>query len=104
MKLDTLNLIRWNKFSLVSLLVAFLIVWFSFIDMYSIKTRWELHKKKNELIEKTEYLTHKSQELKDKLVSLKNNPLLLEKIAREQYGMRKPGETVYKINRNSDKN
>lgn len=104
MKLGTLNLIHWNKFSLVSLLVAFLILWFSFIDIYSIKTRWELNKKKNELIEKTEYFTHKSQELKDKLVSLKNNQLLLEKIAREQYGMRKPGETVYKINRNSHKN
>lgn len=98
MKLDTFNPLRWNKSFLVSLLVAFLIVWFSFIDVYSLKTRWELSQRKKDLIEKTEILNAKSEELKTKLASLDNNQALLEKIAREQYGMRKPGETVYKIN------
>jgi cell division protein FtsB len=99
MKLDALNPLRWNKSFLVSLLVAFLVVWFSFIDVYSLKTRWELSQRKKELIERTEELSIKTEELKTKLASLENNQVLLEKIAREQYGMRKPGETVYKINR-----
>ncbi len=98
MKLDALNPLRWNKTFLVSLLVAFLVVWFSFIDVYSLKTRWELSQRKKELIERTETLHIKSEDLKSKLASLENNQALLEKIAREQYGMRKPGETVYKIN------
>lgn len=98
MKLDALNPLRWNKTFLVSLLVAFLVVWFSFIDVYSLKTRWELSQRKKELIERTETLHTKSEDLKSKLASLENNQALLEKIAREQYGMRKPGETVYKIN------
>ncbi|MGB0346841.1 MAG: FtsB family cell division protein [Balneolaceae bacterium] len=83
----------------MSLLVAFLVVWFSFIDVYSLKTRWELSQRKKELIERTADLSMKSDELKTKLSSLENNQVLLEKIAREQYGMRKPGETVYKIKR-----
>lgn len=99
MKLDALNPLRWNKSFLVSLLVAFLVVWFSFIDVYSLKTRWELSQRKKDLIERTDELSFKSEELKTKLASLENNQVLLEKIAREQYGMRKPGETVYKINR-----
>lgn len=99
MKLDALNPLRWNKRFLVSLLVAFLVVWFSFIDVYSLKTRWELSQRKKELIERTADLSMKSDELKTKLSSLENNQVLLEKIAREQYGMRKPGETVYKIKR-----
>ena len=99
MKLDTLNPINWNKSILVSLLVAFLVVWFSFIDVYSLQTRWELSQKKKELIARTQELNVKSEDLKLKLASLDNNQVLLEKIAREQYGMRKPGETVYKISR-----
>jgi len=99
MKLDNLNPLRWNKSILVTLLVAFLVVWFSFIDVYSLKTRWELSQRKKELIERTDELNLKSEEIKNKLASLENNQVLLEKIAREQYGMRKPGETVYKINR-----
>jgi len=99
MKLEALNPLRWKKSFLVSLLIAFMVVWFSFIDVYSLKIRWELSQKKHDLIEKTAELSLKSEDLKTKLASLEDNPALLEKIAREQYGMRKPGETVYKINK-----
>jgi cell division protein FtsB len=97
MKLSNLNPIRWKKSYLFSLLAAFVLVWFSFIDVYSIKTRWELADRKKELQEKTNDLAIKSENLTEKLSSLEQNPALLEKIAREEYGMRKPGETVYRI-------
>ncbi|MBO6793006.1 MAG: septum formation initiator family protein [Balneolaceae bacterium] len=97
MKLEILNPLRWKKSVLFSLLVAFVIVWFSFIDVYSLRTRWELSQRKNELKQRTDELHVKSDVLKVKLESLESDPALLEKIAREQYGMRKPGETVYKI-------
>ena len=49
MKLALLNPLRWNKSFLITLLGAFMLVWFSFIDIYSIKTRWDLKEHKNDL-------------------------------------------------------
>ena len=97
MKIDLLNPLRWNKRFLIALLAAFLVVWFSFIDVYSLKTRWDLNDRKKDLEQRTEELAAKSELLKDKTELLENDPALLEKIAREEYGMRKPGETVYKV-------
>lgn len=97
MKFTHLNPIHWKKSLLFSLLAAFVVIWFSFIDVYSVKTRWNLSQQKTELIQKTEELSAKSEQLNQKLHSLEQDPALLEKIAREEYGMRKPGETVYKI-------
>ncbi|MBO6523235.1 MAG: septum formation initiator family protein [Balneolaceae bacterium] len=97
MSSDLFNPLRWNKSFLAMLLTAFVLVWFSFIDVYSLKTRWELNDRKQELELRTEELAVKSEELKEKTELLEKDPALLEKIAREEYGMRKPGETVYKI-------
>lgn len=97
MTFNNLNPLRWKKSFLISLLGAFVIIWFTFVDVYSVTTRWELHNRKNDLKERTEELAAKSEQLRAKMESLETDPALLEKIAREQYGMRKPGETVYKI-------
>lgn len=97
MKLNFLNPLRWKKSFLLSFLGAFLVVWFTFVDVYSVKTRWELSEQKKDLKVRTQELTKKSELLIGKMESLEKNPALLEKIAREEYGMRKPGETVYKI-------
>lgn len=99
MNLHFLNPLRWKKSFLVTLLAAFIVAWFSFIDSFSLKTRWDLHTQKEELIERTAELNEKSEELKVKIDNLDKDPALLEKIAREEYGMRKPGETVYKVKR-----
>lgn len=97
MKSDLLNPLRWNKPFLLTLLAAFLLIWFTFIDVYSIKTRWDLSERNKDLKERTEELNKRSEQLKEKTELLENDPALLEKIAREEYSMRKPGETVYKI-------
>lgn len=97
MNTDMLNPLRWNKKYLLLVLGAFIFIWFTFIDVYSFKTRYKLNKQKKELIQKTEALTQQTKVLKEKTEALENDPALLEKIAREQYGMRKPGERVYKI-------
>jgi cell division protein FtsB len=75
------------------------VAWFTFIDTYSLKTRWDLYTQKEDLKERTEELNNRSEELKVKIERLNEDPALLEKIAREEYGMRKPGETVYKVKR-----
>lgn len=99
MNLQFFNPLRWRKSFLVTLLAAFVLVWFAFIDSYSLKTRWDLHTQKQELKERAEQLNADSEELKTKIEQLDEDPALLEKIAREEYGMRKPGETVYKVKR-----
>ena len=62
-------------------------------------TRYQLGQQKQELIKKTEEYRLLTAELEEKIEQLDNDPALLEKIARENYGMKKPGETVYKIQR-----
>ncbi|REL39230.1 septum formation initiator family protein [Rhodohalobacter sp. SW132] len=92
-----LNPLYWKKSFLIGLLAGFFILWFTFFDTYSLSTRYQLETQKKNLVERTQELEKKSDELKQKISTLEDNPDLLEKIAREEYGMRKPGETVYRI-------
>lgn len=100
MNYQIFNPLRWKKSFLISILVAFVAVWFTFIDSYSLLTRYQLHQQKADLEERTEKLRQETVLLEQKIEELESNPDLLEKIAREEYGMRKPGETVYKIKEN----
>lgn len=95
-----LNPLRWKKSALLSVLVLFLVLWFGFFDTYSLWSRFQLEKEKRDLINRTELLVHQTEQLRLKIESLQNDPALLERIAREEYGMRRPGETVYRIRNN----
>jgi cell division protein FtsB len=97
MNLQLFNPLRWRKSFLILILGGFLLIWFAFVDTYSIWTRIELHERKDNLKEKKEKLKKETAVLKDKIENLKTDPFLLERIAREEYGMKKKGETVYKI-------
>ena len=97
MNTQLLNPLRWRKSFLLTLLILFLVIWFGFLDTYSLWSRYELSRRKENLIEKTAELKKKTKILDEKIKNLKNNPQLIEKIAREEYGMRKKGETVYRI-------
>lgn len=98
MNYQIFNPLRWRKSFLFIVLGGFIIVWFAFIDTYSLWTRFTLSQQKADLKEKTERLKAETAELKQKIEDLKNDPALLERIAREEYGMKKEGEKVYKIN------
>lgn len=99
MKLAFLNPIHWKKSVLVVLLSTFVLIWFGFVDSYSLFTRVELKNQQSDLKEKIEQLNSSTEILKNKIDNLNKDAQLLEKIAREEYGMRKPGETVYKVRR-----
>lgn len=92
-----LNPLNWRRSFLIWLLIGFVVLWFGFLDTYSLWTRYQLERQKKELIQETKALTEKTQELEAKINQLDNDELLLERIARERYGMRKPGENVYRI-------
>lgn len=92
-----LNPLRWKKSFLFSILVLILVIWFGIFDTYSVWTRFQLERQKSDLINRTELLVKDTEELKRKIEALRDDPALLERIAREEYGMRRPGETVYRI-------
>lgn len=91
------NPLYWRRSFLLWLLIGFIVLWFGFLDTYSLWTRYQLERDKKELINETKILNEKTQELENKIEQLDNDPQLLERIARERYGMRKPGENVYRI-------
>lgn len=97
MNLQLLNPLRWRKSFLFLILGGFVVIWFTFLDTYSIWTRVQLSQRKAELKAKTKQLKAETRVLKQKIDKIKTDPFLLERIAREEYGMKKPGETVYKI-------
>lgn len=97
MNLQNLNPLRWSKSFLLLVLGGFIIIWFAFIDTYSLWTRYQLNQRYDNLKQKTEQLEADTKLLKQKIDNLSNDPALLERIAREEYGMKKEGETIYKI-------
>ena len=92
-----LNPLIWRRSFLLWLLIGFVLIWFTFLDTYSLWTRYQLIREKQTLIEETENLRKKTDELNKKIDLVHNDPLTLERIARERYGMRKPDENVYRI-------
>lgn len=97
MKLRLLNPLRWPRKALWLILVGAIAIWFLFLDTYSLWTRWELSSRREELAVRTEKLKKENAKLEKKIKALEKDPQLLEKIAREKYGMHKPGEKVYKV-------
>ncbi len=97
MSLQFLNPLRWRRPFLLSILLLMLVIWFGFIDTYSIRTRILLNNEKKELIDETERLREETAMYQLKMEELESNPGLLETLAREEYGMRKPGEIIYRV-------
>lgn len=95
--LRLLNPLKWKRSFLFLVLGVSLVVWFGFLDTYSVLTRYQLDAQRQELISKTQQMRAEIIELDEKIDDLESNPELLEKIAREEYGMRRNGEIVYRI-------
>ena len=97
MNLQLLNPLRWSKSFLLLVLGGVIIIWFLFIDTYSLWTRYQLNQREQALKAKTEQLEAETKQIIQKIDRLSQDPALLERIAREEYGMKKEGETIYKI-------
>jgi len=97
MNWQLLNPLRWKKSFLLTLLGGFVVIWFVFLDTYSIATRIRLSNERSDLVRKTQQLQLETEELERKISAVQSDSDLLEKIAREEYGMKKPNETVYRI-------
>ena len=86
-------LTRWHLLFGVILLLG---IWLAFFDSHSLLKRYRWHQER-------ELLHHENQALRKRIDVLESklekglSKEDVERIAREQYGMRRPGETVYRV-------
>lgn len=76
---------------------ALFLVWMLIFDSNDIVTQIKLSKKQKELSTAKEFYEEKIIEVKEDREALLNNDDLLEKVARERYYMKKPGEDVFVV-------
>jgi cell division protein FtsB len=80
-----------NRYFLV--LVLFF-AWMIFIDQHDILTQWSLQKTVDQLEEEKDFYTNQIEKAEEQRLQLE---LDKEKIAREKYYMKRPGEDVFII-------
>ncbi|MEM1270804.1 MAG: septum formation initiator family protein [Bacteroidota bacterium] len=86
---------RVKRYALYAV-ASFLLAWILFFDSHSVLKRVQLHREHSRLVEENHALQGSVDELKHDLDALDSEEVT-EKVAREEYGMRKPGETVYRV-------
>jgi cell division protein FtsB len=87
----------WGRW-ILAVGAALLLVWITFFDSHSLLKRIRWHQEYEQLSAENERLRQQIETLRYKL----QQPLsdeVVERIAREEYGMKRPGETVYPIER-----
>ncbi len=83
-----------NKYTIATLIFLLFILC---IDNYNILYQYRLQKEYNKLLSTSHTLNQSILKAQNTNNELEKNPLFIEKIAREKYGMKKPGETVFLI-------
>lgn len=81
------------------LLIAGLVLlglWLLFFDSHSLVKRYTWHQELDRLRQENKVLKQRINEL-DKTLEEGLSAEDIERIAREEYGMRRPGETVYRL-------
>lgn len=86
------SLRRW----LVGGILCAVLVWIAFFDSHSLLRRYQWHQERDQLSSENDALREDIQRLRREV----DRPLsdsLVERIAREEYGMKRPDETVYRL-------
>lgn len=83
---------RW----LVAAGLVALLLWVAFFDSHSVVRRAQYAQDLARLTEENARLRDENAVLA-RQVEAGLSPLTIERVAREQYGMRRPGETVYRV-------
>ncbi|ODS33123.1 MAG: putative septum formation initiator [Candidatus Scalindua rubra] len=85
-----------RRFLITFSIVVSIIIVFSVIVTQKRDERKTLEAKKNELAKTVDFLKEKNVRLKKENDALVNDPIQIEREARENYGYIKPGEVTYK--------
>ena len=75
---------------------SFALFWFLFLDSHSLLSRIQWHREHGQLVKENEQLRAQIEDLETRLARPLSD-LEIERIAREQYGMTRPGEVVYPV-------
>ena len=70
---------------------------FGLFSNYGFLTRWSLERHRTALADSLAQLQHNSDSLRARARELRSDTLEIERLARERYGMSKPGEQVFVI-------
>ncbi len=84
--------VRWG----LGLLMGGVLVWVAFFDSHSLWQRYRWHQELEATARENADLRAEIERLRSQL----DRPLsdsLVERIAREEYGMKRPGETIYRV-------
>jgi cell division protein FtsB len=87
------NLLKVNT---IFLLMLIPILFFIFFNNKGLWTRYSLNRDQKILQKKIELAEEKNKLLLEEIKALKTDKNKIEKVAREKYNMKKPGETIYK--------
>lgn len=90
----------WRR-RLLFLALGLLVGWLAFFDSHSLLRRVTYAHRLHTLEAENARLRAENQDLEQRL-NAGLSPALVERVAREQYGMRRPGETVYRVTTESD--
>lgn len=83
---------RWG----LATVLAGLLLWVTFFDSHSLLQRYRWHQEHEALTSENQKLQAAIQDLQQRI----DRPLpdsAVERIAREEYGMKRPGEKVYRL-------
>jgi cell division protein FtsB len=86
-----------NKKRTVILIFLFLLFLYLLFDNKGIITRLRLETEHREWIEKVKADSVETKRLQEHIKALEGDKKTIEKIAREKYGMKREGETVYQV-------
>ena len=86
----------WRR-RLLFLGLGLLVGWIAFFDSHSLLRRVTYTHRLHTLQAENAQLRSENEALQRQLAA-GLSPALVERVAREQYGMRRPGETVYRVN------
>ena len=88
--------LRQLRLGLTAVFLGGLFVWVAFFDSHSLARRIAWHQELGHLNRENADLREQIRTLEDGLEATPSASVV-EQIAREQYGMRRPGETVYRV-------
>lgn len=88
-----------NKYIIATLIFAFIII---FIDQYNIFFQIKNFRKRNEAKNKVEFYENEIEKQQEILHNLHKDSVLMERIAREKYMMKRDNEVIYLIQEDQD--
>jgi cell division protein FtsB len=96
---EKLNKLLSNRRVMLSLVGGFAILLYVLFGNRGVIARVRLELKRQEMIEKVRLAEEETKQLQAEKKALEGNKKTIEKVAREQHGMAREGETVYRINK-----